>query len=591
MPAALPKQTQKPLEAWAVTYCTERGFDWEFAKKNGCELVADLGAVMRGYPGHGGILFVSKDPITGERLESGQLRHMNPIHYTEKGRAKERKFSQRKGTPYEPFFAANMNWARAFKDRKIPLILSEGPTRSLAGAKHGFYVIALPGVNGHGTGDELHASLRRIVWKRRKAFVCFDADAIKNPNVQREEQALAKKLLAHGAEVYIVRIPTFIPKAGLDDVLGRGGAGALQLQLDAARPHSGDGDAMPIIECVADVTAREVEWLWYQRLPLAMLSGLEGNPGDGKTCIALDIAAQGSRGRQPYSQAKGKPFNTLYLSYENVTAITTKQRFAAMGGDERRLFVLNGARNPDGTERNITLADVGTIEAAIKETKAWLVIIDPLQSYMGAGVDSHKANETRPLLDALAKVAERQNVCVLIVRHLAKSSGGRAVHKGLGSIDITGAMRSVLMAGTAPDEPQNRALVHTKSNIGPLAESLQFSIEGKNDAAKIVWHGPSDLTAADLAAPDSGKRRETQVGRAQNYLIAALASGPQPVMDLVEGSNGEFSLEVIQKAGKELGVTKSREGESGPWVWAMRQRKFAKGTRAMRAGPKLGKTA
>lgn len=381
-----------------------------------------------------------------------------------------------------------------------------------------------------------------------------------------------------GASVKLVRLPNLKPgdKTGLDDFLSIAGAKAFEAVRDAAQPYNSEAAGVPIIECVADVIAREVEYLWDQRLPIAMLSGLEGNPGDGKTFIALEIAARGSRGQQPYSKAKCQPFSTLYMSYENITAITTKQRFSAMGGDQKRLFVLNGARNSDGTERPITLADVGTIEVAIKKTHARLIIIDPLQSYMGANVDSHKANETRPLLDALAKVAERLNVCVLIVRHLAKGAGGRAIHRGLGSIDITGAMRSVLMVGTAPDEPQNRALVHTKSNIGPLAESLRFSIEGKDNTAKIVWKGASELTAADLAAPDAGKRRETQIGRAQKYLLAALADGPQPVNALVEGSDGEFSLQVLNKAGKELAIRKSRKGESGAWVWGLPELKFAR---------------
>lgn len=171
-------------EAWEVRYCTERGFDWEFAKKSDCERVDDAGAGRHGYVRRGGIIFHSNDPITHQRLTSSPLRHQHPIPYTEKGKAKERKFSQRKDSPYEPYFAPSMDWKRAFKDAKVDVILSEGPTRSLAGAKHERYVIALPGVNGHGSGDELHASLRRIVWKGRKVYICFDADAESNPDVR-----------------------------------------------------------------------------------------------------------------------------------------------------------------------------------------------------------------------------------------------------------------------------------------------------------------------------------------------------------------------------------------------------------------------
>lgn len=326
-------------------------------------------------------------------------------------------------------------------------------------------------------------------------------------------------------------------------------------------------DDEPIIENVEDVQEEDVVWLWRHRLPLKMLAGIEGNPGDGKTFIALSIAAEGSKGREPYTEKKCEPFTTLYLSTENVTSLTTKKRFRAMGGDCKRLRVLKGAKGKDGEERGITLASVPVIEKAVLKTRARLLVIDPLQSFMDAKTDMHRANETRPLLDGLAKLAERRNICIVIVRHLSKNSGGRSGLRGLGSVDITGAMRSVLMVGTAPDDPANRALVHIKSNIGPLAESLRFAIEGKDSNAKLVWKGTSQLTSTDLAAPDTSKRK-SKVDLAENYLWDALEHGPRPVSELVK--EGSFDLRTLQRAALKARIVRSgRDGERGGWIWEL----------------------
>jgi hypothetical protein len=260
------------------------------------------------------------------------------------------------------------------------------------------------------------------------------------------------------------------------------------------------------------------------------------------------------------------------MSNENPSS-EIRKRLRAMGADMKRIHILRGATNSDGSERGITLADISLIKEAIRKTGAKFFIIDPIQSYMGANVDSHKANETRPLMDGLGKLAEELHIVILILQHLSKGGGGRAGTRGLGSIDIIGAMRSVLMLGSAPNEPQNRALVHVKSNVGPLAPSLSFAIEGKDDNAKIVWKGKSSLTAADLAAPD-GPRRTTQVDDAETYLREQLASGPKKARN-IEGE-GAFSKAALHRACRRVGVVKTRQGESGPWVWSIRDRKFAR---------------
>ncbi|WP_158943144.1 AAA family ATPase [Granulicella sp. S190] len=322
---------------------------------------------------------------------------------------------------------------------------------------------------------------------------------------------------------------------------------------------------MPDIECLADIQTTEIEYLSALRLPLGMLVGIEGNPGEGKTWVQLYIAAALSNGRDPFTKAPCKPVASIIVSCENHPNVLVA-RLTAMGANMKRIHLLNGVINKDKSKRSLTLSDTTTIRAAIIGTNARYIVFDPLQSYMGANVDSHKANETRPLLDALAKLAAEMNVCIVIVRHLAKSNTGRNIHAGLGSTDISGAMRIILRVGTASDDPLNRAIFHTKSNIGVCAEPLGFVIEGKDDAARLVWKGKSSLTLADLNAPESSKRR-TQVDDAEDYLREALADGPKFINDLVKNSG--FNKNALDRASVRGGIKKTRKGESGPWLWEL----------------------
>ena len=90
----------------------------------------------------------------------------------------------------------------------------------------------------------------------------------------------------------------------------------------------------------------------------------------------------------------------------------------------------------DDTENPLTLADQ-RIEKAIRENNARLVIIDPLQAFLGANVDMNRANEVRPVFRRLADVAQNTSCTIVMIGHLNKASGSQSTYRGLGSIDIT----------------------------------------------------------------------------------------------------------------------------------------------------------
>ncbi len=266
----------------------------------------------------------------------------------------------------------------------------------------------------------------------------------------------------------------------------------------------GDVSRRPEILTLSRVEALEVDWLWPPYLANRMLAMLSGDPSVGKTYLTLAIASAVTLGRQPYTSLPRNPADVLYLSVENSPEHVVRPRFDSFGGDASRFHILRGTvtgEDQSAVHGPVKLSDVGLLSDALAQTKAGLVIVDPIQSYLGADVDAHRSNETRPVLDGLAQLAEEHKCCILLVRHLSKAQTGRAIHRGLGSIDLTGAVRTELFAGSSPDG--QRALVQVKSNLGQFGPALGYTIEGDGS---FRWTGESELTAAALLAPKQPSR-------------------------------------------------------------------------------------
>jgi hypothetical protein len=301
-----------------------------------------------------------------------------------------------------------------------------------------------------------------------------------------------------------------------------------------------------------------------------MVAMLSGDPNAGKTFISLAIAADLSTGRVPVNGKACDPISTLYLSTENAAEYVLRPRFDAQGGDPTRFHLLRGSiegNEEEAKKGGITLEDIPLLEAALRETGAKLVVIDPIQSYLGADVDAHRSNETRPLMDGLISLAERNGACVLIVRHLSKASGGRAIHRGLGSIDLTGAVRMEMIAGCAADDQKNRALIQIKNNVGKPAASIGYEIVEDELGARLIWLEETQLTDRDLLDTDVLGTGRSDIALAIEFLKDALVHGPKRQTDLATDSG--FSERTLQRAFQRIGGMRSREGERGPFLWSL----------------------
>ena len=187
---------------------------------------------------------------------------------------------------------------------------------------------------------------------------------------------------------------------------------------------------VPMIR-MSEVEQTEVEWLWYPYIPFGKLTIIQGNPGEGKTFFAMQLAAACTNRKYLPQMEEFEPFNMIFQTAEDGLGDTVKPRLLSAEADLDRVLVI------DDTESPLTLSDGRRIESAIRENHARLVIIDPLQAFLGADVDMNRANEVRPVFRKLADIAQATGCAIVMIGHLNKASGTQSAYRGLGSIDIT----------------------------------------------------------------------------------------------------------------------------------------------------------
>lgn len=326
------------------------------------------------------------------------------------------------------------------------------------------------------------------------------------------------------------------------------------------------------------VKVEQIEWLLYPFIPFGKVTIIQGDPGEGKTTMVLQIIAKLTRGEPILLNQKSQkeaqkdseenlkqellsqdnpmqPVNVIYQTAEDGLGDTIKPRLLAAGADCSRVLVI------DDQDQPLTMLDV-RLEEAIMQTKARMVVLDPIQGFLGTDVDMHRANEIRPLMKRVAVLAEKYHCAIILIGHMNKNSKGKSSYRGLGSIDFQAAARSVLIVGRLKDEPETRVMCHVKSSLAPEGKSVAFRLDKETG---VQWIGEYDISADDLL---SGDARGQKSRIAKEFLLDILADGGMAQKKIEEEASKQgIKKKTLRNAKQELEIDSVKRGNQ--WFWIL----------------------
>ena len=308
---------------------------------------------------------------------------------------------------------------------------------------------------------------------------------------------------------------------------------------------------------MSEIQSQEISWLWYPFIPYGKLTIIQGDPGDGKTTLVLNIAAKLSRGEGLDSDMKlSKPVNVIYQSAEDGLADTVKPRLELAGADCERILVI------DEKEKSLSMVDE-RLEKAIVQTRARMLILDPIQAYLGGGMDMNRANEARDMTKKLGALAEKYKCAIVLIGHMNKAAGNKAAYRGMGSIDFFAVARSVLLVGRVEGEENIRAVVQIKNNLAAFGHPKAFALS----EGGFGWLGDYEITADEVLGGIAPKANKLEQAKRLLRELALTSDAVQSneIFDMADEQG--ISKRTLENAKKELGIRAKKINSS--WYWEL----------------------
>ena len=312
-----------------------------------------------------------------------------------------------------------------------------------------------------------------------------------------------------------------------------------------------------VCDYYANIKAKPVEWLWYPYIPFGKITVIQGDPGEGKSTVALDLVSRLTRGLpMPDGYPISKPSVAIYQCAEDGMADTIKPRLVQAGADcDKVAYIIDD-------DIILTLED-GRIESSIRETGARLFIVDPLQAFIPSDIDMQNATKMRSILRRLANTAERTKCAVILIGHMNKDSSAKNLYRGLGSIDIAAIARSVLMIARDVEQPELRYMYPVKSSLAPEGPTIAFSFR---DRGGIDWRGKYDVTPPVFDSGTTVKTSKRVKARAE--LVHLLENGAKPAREIFDAlAELGVGSRTVEKVKQEMQIVAYRSGKC--WFWRL----------------------
>lgn len=317
------------------------------------------------------------------------------------------------------------------------------------------------------------------------------------------------------------------------------------------------------IRSMQEIKEEKIDWLWYPYLARKTLSILEGDPGLGKSYMAMIVAASIAEGKRLPCVHKGKPKAhgpVVYCDIENNAASVTKVRLKYNGFDNLgNYYPIEQAFSIDDEDA------IGELCEHLEVIQPALVVFDTLNTYIGRA-DTHKASEATQAMGIFKQIADEFNCAVLLIRHLTKGSGS-AMYRGQGSVAFSGSARVTMCVGVDPDDSETRVMAIVKGNLAPDPGGLAFRIEAKEkDRSEFTWEGFNRLTAQEVMDASTEARTKGKQGDgiqdAMEFLEATITGAAVEVEKLYRmAEKRSIPKKMIDRAAQRMKITKKSKGK------------------------------
>jgi len=337
--------------------------------------------------------------------------------------------------------------------------------------------------------------------------------------------------------------------------------------------------AQLLFDRLSDVELEDISWLWPGRIARRKVSLLAGDPGIGKSQIAIDIAARITRQAAWPDDGKAPLGSVIVLAAEDSTGDTVRPRFEAGGAELDRVHVLRAVME-QGRRRTFNLQkDLAALSAKITELgDVSFVIVDPITAYMGK-IDGHQTTDVRSVLEPVADLADRCDVAIMGITHPPKNVPTKALNAFTGSLAYVAVARTVFIAtNDAESDSQRRLFVPVKNNIGKLADGLGYRLEqtivgSATVASRIAWDSaPVTVTANEALAASANGDSPSALIEAKEFLLEELADGPVSRTDIKKRAQAAGISEITLRRAKKLikvVAIKAKGNLVGNWTWEL----------------------
>lgn len=320
-----------------------------------------------------------------------------------------------------------------------------------------------------------------------------------------------------------------------------------------------------LLTLYSEVDTKPVKWIWFPYIAAGKITLLQGDPGDGKSTMMMHVIAElTTGGAMPDGTALGKPQRVIYQCSEDGVGDTIKPRLVKVGANCKNIAFINEEVHGD-----LTLDDE-RIREAIIEFEPRLVVLDPVQAYIGHESNMQIAGRARKLMRRLGIWAETYDCAIVLIGHMNKREGSKDLYRGLGSIDIIAAARSVLQVERDPVDSDIRVVSQIKNSLESTGGDIRFEIRPRTG---FKWLG---VTASNPQREAMLKDIEPIPSFTSKQEEAAYFIGQMLKEEDVASKEIFFTLskrgiaeKTCRKAKDEMGVKAYRKNRQ--WYWTLKK--------------------